>query len=353
MSELKENFIPQILLDYYFNQRTGILTIKQQSARKTIHFENGNIVFATSNLETEQLGQYLLSCNLLTLQQLEEVNKLVQENRRFGKSLIQLGYFQPEALPAMFQQQIISIITNMFTWQNFDNRFTRCALPEYEVKNLISVPQILLSGFREITDLSVVEQILGNFQAPLKLAKSLAEISKQIILSPQEDILLGRLENTTFSVNEIIKLASFPKELVLKTLATLQLLSCLSVSAEPINLSNLVEQNKEAKTQHNSGKTGDLMQQMASLLVESSSPSLQEKLPNVSPIVYGKTPSAPDLQNTSKAYVDNSLDTRAAMEFYYQVESKVRSINSQTSIYEVLELDTNSNLTQINAAYQK
>ncbi len=353
MSELKENFIPQILLDYYFNQRTGILTIKQQSARKTIHFENGNIVFATSNLETEQLGQYLLSCNLLTLQQLEEVNKLVQENRRFGKSLIQLGYFQSEALPAMFQQQIISIITNMFTWQNFDNRFTRCALPEYEVKNLISVPQILLSGFREITDLSVVEQILGNFQAPLKLAKSLAEISKQIILSPQEDILLGRLENTTFSVNEIIKLASFPKELVLKTLATLQLLSCLSVSAEPINLSNLVDQNKEAKTQHNSGKTGDLMQQMANLLVESSSPSLQEKLPNVSPIVHSKTANVPDLQNTSKAYVDNSLDTRAAMEFYYQVESKVRSINSQTSIYEVLEIDTNSSLTQINAAYQK
>lgn len=353
MSELKENFIPQILLDYYFNQRTGILTIKQQSARKTIHFENGNIVFATSNLEIEQLGQYLLSCNLLTLQQLEEVNKLVQENRRFGKSLIQLGYFQPEALPAMFQQQIISIITNMFTWQNFDNRFTRCALPEYEVKNLISVPQILLSGFREITDLSVVEQILGNFQAPLKLAKPLAEISKQVILSPQEDILLGRLENTTFSVNEIIKLASFPKELVLKTLATLQLLSCLSVSAEPINLSNLIEQNKEAKTQHNSGKTGDLMQQMANLLVESSSPSLQEKLPNVSPITHSKTANVSDSQNTSNVYVDNSLDTRAAMEFYYQVESKVRSINSQTSIYEVLEIETNSSLTQINAAYQK
>jgi len=353
MSELKENFIPQILLDYYFNQRTGILTIKQQSVRKTIHFENGNIVFATSNLETEQLGQYLLSCNLLTLQQLEEVNKLVQENRRFGKSLVQLGYFQTEALPAMFQQQIISIITSMFIWQNFDNRFTRCALPEYEVKNLISVPQILLAGFRELTDLSVVEQILGNFQAPLKLAKPLVEIRKQIILSPQEDILLGRLENITFNINEIIKLASFPKELILKTLATLQLLGYLSVSAEPISLTNLVEQSKGAKTEHNSGKTGDLMQQMASLLIESSSPSLQEKLPNVSPVIHSKTANVLDSQNTSKAYVDNSLDTRSAMEFYYQVESKVRAINSQASIYEVLEVDISSSLTQINASYQK
>lgn len=322
MAETKESFVPKILVDYHQNNRTGILTLKQKSTNKTIHFENGTIVFATTNVEAEQLGTRLLEWGLLTPEQLIATDKLAQENRRFGKSLIELGFFQPEELSELFYRQAIRIIYSTFSWQNFDVRFTRCALPEYEAKNFISVPQTLLEGIRYLDDINLVKTSLGDLTLPLTLSLPLEEIYQQFNLDSQETLLLSALENTTFNIELALKLTHIPEETIIKTLCTLKLLGILKQSKETISI-------KVPSQVSNSTQKASL---------EVSQPVHQEQQ---SQVLANSNLSSP------------AIDTRIVMQFCYEIETKLRSINSGASLYEVLEVDPRATPEQIKASYQQ
>ncbi|KAF0249985.1 MAG: Zn finger domain-containing DnaJ-class molecular chaperone, partial [bacterium] len=314
MSEIKESFVPKILSDYYLNSRTGILTLKQKSIAKTIHIESGNIVFATTNIETEQLGRRLLEWRLLTPEQLIATDKLAQENRRFGKSLVELGFFQAEELPELFYRQASRIIYSTFSWQHFDFRFTRCALPEYEVKNSISIPQTLLEGIRYLDDIDLIKEHLGDLTSPLKLSLPLAAIYQLIKPGSQETYLLDNLDNIVFKAEEILRLANIPEETIIKTLCTLNLLGMLKQSERP------------------------------------PSPGfMNAPMATIKPI---STPNIFTPNNTNSPIPDNIsenlvLDSRSVMVFCYEIETKLRSINTSASLYEVLEVGTHASPEEI------
>ncbi len=366
MAELKESFVPQVLVDYYQNKRTGILTLKQATVRKTIHFENGDVVFATSSLDSEQLGVFLVEWGLLTQEQLNNVNKLAQENRRFGKSLLELHYFQPEDLVKLFYKQIVKIIASTFDWEAFECRFTRCALPEYEVKNLISVPQILLEGFRNIGDLLLLKQMFEDFYTPLKLTLSLTDIYKSISLTSQEAFLLSNIENSTFRVDELVKIGSLSEDVVVKTISALWLSGYLAPSREPITEYKPMLETSDLPLH---GIDPQPVQEIPAITAK---PSVSEashssqtpflgntgariSLPQVNPLspsstYSGRVVNSPPAKPSSAQAL---LDTHSAMEFCREIENKISAINSMGSLYEVLEVSSSASKEQIKAAYER
>lgn len=350
MSETKESFVPKILADYHQNNRTGILTLKQKSVNKTIHFENGVVVFATTNVEAEQLGTRLLEWGLLTPEQLVTTDKLAKENRRFGKSLVDLGFFQADELPDLFYRQTTRIMFSTFDWKNFDFRFTRCALPEYEVKNSIPVPQALLEGLRYLEDINSIKESLGDLNKSLKLNLPLANFHRIFTFTSQEANLLAHLENKVFVPAKLLITNATEIETVIKTLCVLSLLGMLTEAKEEVTADNLTSQ-------------------MNDMLVEKQSPLEVTQPPyrmptNIGPIaepaLHSNALSEINSPNkaapaTSWPNTPNSQDlpNRKLMEFCYEIENKVRAINRGASVYEVLEVDTHSSLEQINASYQK
>lgn len=349
MSETKESFVPKILADYHQNNRTGILTLKQKSINKTIHFENGNIVFATTNVEAEQLGTRLLEWGLLTPEQLIATDKLAKENRRFGKSLVELGFFQPDELPELFYRLATRIIYSTFGWQNFDFRFTRCALPEYEAKNLIAVPQVLLEGIRYLEDLDLIKSSIENLNSSLKLALSINEINNTLTLNNQETILLTTLDTKVFTIEKVLSSAFVEEETSIKLLCVLNLLGFIATTKHPPSAELFIQPNKTPTNSQISNKTENTP--------ENNSIPVSFSRPVVVPITQIPTQHNDFLTNpttpTALTNPNASLEHRSVMEFCYEIENKVSSINRGASIYEVLEVNASANYDQIQASYQR
>ena len=77
---------------------TGKLLLQQAQMERTIHWKEGEVVFATSNSPEHTLGQFLLRNGRITQEQYEESAIRVGPNQRHGKVLVQMGAISPNEL---------------------------------------------------------------------------------------------------------------------------------------------------------------------------------------------------------------------------------------------------------------
>src|SRR6266498_3095898 len=94
----------------------GKLLLKQVRLERTLHWLEGEIVFATSNTPEQSLGQFLLRNGKITQQQYEESAQRVGPNMRHGKALVQMGAISPNDLWWGIKNQALEIIYSLFTW---------------------------------------------------------------------------------------------------------------------------------------------------------------------------------------------------------------------------------------------
>src|SRR5262245_13246455 len=97
MSAPIEIFVPSILGGIYKAFRTGTLTLQSGPITKTVYFDAGNIVFASSNLPEERLDERLLRRDLLNQDMLGRAVDSVQQ-LRIGQVLVDPSYLNEESL---------------------------------------------------------------------------------------------------------------------------------------------------------------------------------------------------------------------------------------------------------------
>src|SRR5438045_9292932 len=89
MTALTEIFVSKMIGECYRSSATGMLIIKNGSIIKTIHFDKGNIVFASSNLPNEKLAQRLVEWGVLSRDELRETtSSMLKRHMRLGDELV-------------------------------------------------------------------------------------------------------------------------------------------------------------------------------------------------------------------------------------------------------------------------
>src|SRR2546428_11109184 len=95
---------------------TGKLLLREARMERTIHWREGEVVFATSNSSEHSLGQFLLRNGKITQEQYEESAQRVGPNLRHGKVLVQMGVISPNDLWWGVKNQALEILYSLFHW---------------------------------------------------------------------------------------------------------------------------------------------------------------------------------------------------------------------------------------------
>jgi curved DNA-binding protein CbpA len=292
-------FVPELLGNHYKKASTGILTLKSGSVIKTIHFDTGHIVFASSNLQSDHLGEKLVKSGLLSEEALRMALELMSRfHLKLGQILVEMKYVREEDLKEHVTCQVSEIVFSTFLWQSPEAEFEYGPLPNYEFKLSMSTAQILLEGIRRLDNLTMLQQIIGDLKSPLRLVAD-PRLRYQIIsLKPEEAFLVSRLEKAPYTTQELIDMGSVPELVVLKTIGALLRAGIITselgqeVNTLPAIMTEIIEQERNL-----------------------------------------------------------SFDTRAIREFCYEVDSKMQSVTSKASHYEVLEIGYNATFEEISRVY--
>ena len=106
---------------------------------KRIHVDRGDIVFASSSLVTDRLGESLLRAGKITRAQLEIAARALTPTSKLGKVLVEMGCLTPRGLYEAVRRQIEEIVESLFAFDR--GRFVVTAgLPEGATRVRLSAP---------------------------------------------------------------------------------------------------------------------------------------------------------------------------------------------------------------------
>jgi len=128
---------PELLGDLLARKATGQLVAYRGETIKKIFFKSGFILYATSNLTADRLGDILLARGMITRDQYEEsASQVLATGRKQGTILVQIGALAPKDLFRGLIAQVREIVVSLFCWDGGSWRFLEGLPPQEEIVSL-------------------------------------------------------------------------------------------------------------------------------------------------------------------------------------------------------------------------
>ena len=141
--------LPEILRHLRATQATGILSLVSGGARKAIFVRDGRVVFGSSNLPNDRLGEILIRDGKITAEEYDASVKAIARGKRQGKVLVEMGAISPKDLWEGVQFQVREIVLSVFPWEDGQFHFEESSLPEKERITVdLDIVELLLIGMR-------------------------------------------------------------------------------------------------------------------------------------------------------------------------------------------------------------
>src|SRR5205814_4234817 len=110
--------LPDVLSFLSMIRGSGKIVVRNAHLERTIHWKDGEIIFANSNSPEHSLGQFLLRNGKITAAQYEESKRRVTAATRHGKLLVQMGAISPKELWWGVKNQALEILYSVFSWKD-------------------------------------------------------------------------------------------------------------------------------------------------------------------------------------------------------------------------------------------
>lgn len=170
---LAELPVPELLQHLDQVRATGILTLVSGGARKALYLKDGRVVFASSNLPNDRLGEILIREGKITVEEYETSIRTISKGKRQGKALVEMGALSPKDLWEGVQFQVREIVYSVFQWEEGHFHFEESTLPEKERITVdLGVVELVLAGIRRV---EAHGRIQRRYPAPELVLESVAE----------------------------------------------------------------------------------------------------------------------------------------------------------------------------------
>ena len=223
--------LPDILQQLKISRGTGLLTLIAGGARKAFYVSNGKVVFASSNLPNDRLGEILLREGKITVEDYEASIKAISKGKRQGKVLVEMGALSPKDLWEGVQFQVREIVYSVFTWDDGQFHFEESSLPEKERITVdLDITDLILAGIRRVESSGPLsarypEAALVVERVPVDTLRS---------LEPYEHHVLG-LADGERSVIEICRESEIGDQETLKVLYALLATGIMRVKGKKVH----------------------------------------------------------------------------------------------------------------------
>jgi hypothetical protein len=143
--------LPELLRELQSARASGILSLVAGGARKALYFREGRVVFATSNVPSDRLGEVLLRDGRITPEQNDVSARTLAHGRRQGRALVEAGVLTPDELWSAVQSQVREIVFSVFQWTEGAFHFEESGLPERERITVdLDVTSLIVEGVRRL-----------------------------------------------------------------------------------------------------------------------------------------------------------------------------------------------------------
>lgn len=144
----------------------GKLLLRQGRLERTLHWKEGEIVFASSNSPDQSLGQFLLRNGKITAEQFEESTHRVSPNVRHGKALVQMGAISPNDLWWGLKNQALEIIYSLFAWNDGSFNFVEAVeeLLNERISLSINTSSAIMEGIRRLDETGRIQEKITSLE---------------------------------------------------------------------------------------------------------------------------------------------------------------------------------------------
>ncbi len=223
--------LSDILIGLQRTLKTGILQIRQGGAIRDLYIKNGNLIFATSNLDGDRIGNILLKQGKMTQEQFDKADLRKKETgERYVYILADSGYLKPADLIPTLELQAYSIIEGLFSLYDAEFEFREGPFPaEAAVTLRISAADLIYQELKKTVDEALVsgyllDSIVDFSHTPLNLFQ-------EIRLDRDDRFLLSYVDGKT-PVRDIIKLTSMDKKQAMQSLYALVEARIIEITSE-------------------------------------------------------------------------------------------------------------------------
>jgi hypothetical protein len=157
--QLSQLPVPEILQHLRLERSTGILSVVSGGARKALYLKEGRVVFASSNLPNDRLGELLLREGKITVEEYETSIRAISKGKRQGKVLVEMGALSPKDLWEGVQFQVREIVYSVFQWDDGSFHFEESNLPDKERITVdLDILELVIAGIRRVDANGSVQQ---------------------------------------------------------------------------------------------------------------------------------------------------------------------------------------------------
>lgn len=145
---LKELGFSDLLISLQRQKATGTIVVKGTDFTKKIYIKNGDIIFASSSLNDERLGEMLIKAGMITKNEYDlSVDILKKTGKKQGAILVELGFLTPKQLFEGLKFTVKEIIYSLFGLKDVEFEFLEGVLPKDELIALrISIKGLIDEG---------------------------------------------------------------------------------------------------------------------------------------------------------------------------------------------------------------
>ena len=217
--DLSKIQLPDVLSFVSLIRESGKLVLNRDGLDRTIHWREGEIIFASSSSPEHSLGQFLLRNGKITLEQYEESRRRVTPQLRHGKVLVQMGAISPKDLWWGVKNQVLEIIYSLFGWKDGEFSFydTTEDLAQERIVIQINTPSVIMEGIRRLDEAARIREKIPNLDVVFArvpgvspdfhdLDMSETEIAMYNNIDGRQNVreLTGRSDLTEFEVTRIL-----------------------------------------------------------------------------------------------------------------------------------------------------
>ncbi len=177
---LEEGAIPDLLSYFNMFRKSGVLHIVLAGGNKALYFQQGEVVFATSTFEAEDIGSVLFSLGKIEKQELEQLRQQVTETTTLGKLLVEQASVSPKDLWSAARSEVENIVYNLFNAARGAFYFQAKAVEQEDILRLsMSTQNMIMEGLRRLDEKALfMRKIISLDHYPQTTGKEVGDLTE-------------------------------------------------------------------------------------------------------------------------------------------------------------------------------
>lgn len=212
---LREHPLAELIREISAAKLSGALRLERERVKAVVYFNEGEIIFAASNLRMYRLAECALRRNMVSAAQLAAARG-IENDIKVAAMLLSAGALSRQALEELWSHQVTDVLRPVLLWTDGEWEFdARVRLVE-DVRVVIDTKRLLVEAARRLPSDYVVKRFLNTNE----FLRTVPSHESEIELLPVEAYLLSRAEGYR-SVREMLSASGLPEEECLRAIYAL------------------------------------------------------------------------------------------------------------------------------------